>query len=145
MIDIAVTYYKQCAVLLQDATNASIPNYEYMAVRDFFKVIPGCSYKFVVESNPHDGKKNATLMYTVPGKVNSSVASVRERTIPTERQVRSILEYTLTSFWVCSQSQQFVFPYSPIHITTCFGLYRPSSGEIYTVVFKAIMTTMDPL
>jgi hypothetical protein len=23
------------------------------------------------------------------------------------------------------------------HITTCFGLYRPSSSEIYTVVFRS--------
>jgi ABC-type cobalt transport system substrate-binding protein len=36
----------------------------------------------------------------------------------------------------CRQSQQFFVSYSPIHITTCFCLYRPSSGEIYTVVFK---------
>jgi hypothetical protein len=41
----------------------------------------------------------------------------------------------MTSFWVYHQSQQFLISYSPIHITTCFGLYRPSSGEIYTVVF----------
>jgi hypothetical protein len=27
--------------------------------------------------------------------------------------------------------------YSPSHTTTCFGLYRPSSGEIYTVVFRS--------
>jgi hypothetical protein len=27
--------------------------------------------------------------------------------------------------------------YSPIHITTCFHLYRPSSSEIYTVVFRS--------
>jgi hypothetical protein len=27
--------------------------------------------------------------------------------------------------------------YSPIHITTCYGLYRPSSGGIHTVVFKS--------
>jgi hypothetical protein len=67
------TYNKQSAVILQDAANASIPNYEYMDVRDFFKVIPGCSYKIVVESNPHDGKKNASLMYIVPGKVNIKV------------------------------------------------------------------------
>jgi hypothetical protein len=39
-------------------------------------------------------------------------------------------------FWGCRQSQQFLFPYSPLHITTCFGLYRPSSGEIYKVNFK---------
>jgi hypothetical protein len=31
----------------------------------------------------------------------------------------------------------FLFPYSPFHITTCFGLYKPSSGEIYTFVFKS--------
>jgi hypothetical protein len=35
--------------------------------------------------------------------------------------------------------------YSPIHITACFGLYRPFSGEIHTAVFlKAIMPTTDP-
>jgi hypothetical protein len=62
-----------CTVLLQNATNTSIPNYEYMDVRDVFKVIPGCTYKIVVESNPHDGKKNASLMYTVPGKVNTRI------------------------------------------------------------------------
>jgi hypothetical protein len=27
--------------------------------------------------------------------------------------------------------------YSPFHITACFGLYRTSSGEIYTVAFKS--------
>jgi hypothetical protein len=40
-------------------------------------------------------------------------------------------------FWGCHQSQRFLFSYSPFHITTCFGLYRPSSSEIYTVVFKS--------
>jgi hypothetical protein len=40
-------------------------------------------------------------------------------------------------FWGCHQSQQLLFPYSPFHVTTCFGLYRPSSGEIYTVVFRS--------
>jgi hypothetical protein len=40
-------------------------------------------------------------------------------------------------FWGCSQLQQFLFPYSPFYITACFGLYRPSSGEIYTVVFRS--------
>jgi hypothetical protein len=33
--------------------------------------------------------------------------------------------------------QQFFISYSPFHITTCFGLYRPSSGEIYIVIFKS--------
>jgi hypothetical protein len=40
-------------------------------------------------------------------------------------------------FCGCGQSQPFFISYSPIHITTCFGLYRPSSGEIYTDVFKS--------
>jgi hypothetical protein len=31
----------------------------------------------------------------------------------------------------------FLFPYSPFHTTICFGLYRPSSGGIYTVVFRS--------
>jgi hypothetical protein len=60
-------------VLLQNATNISIPNYEYVDVRDFFKVTPGCTYKIVVEANPHDGNRNASLVYTVPGKVNTRI------------------------------------------------------------------------
>jgi hypothetical protein len=49
------------------------------------------------------------------------------------RDVRQI--GVLRPVWGCRQSQQFLFPYSPFYITTCFGLYRPSSSEIYTVVF----------
>jgi hypothetical protein len=49
--------------------------------------------------------------------------------------LQPVAPVTMTSLWVCRQLQQFLFPYSPFHITTCFSLYRPSSGEIYTVVF----------
>jgi hypothetical protein len=48
------------------------------------------------------------------------------------------------TFWGCRQSQQFLFPYFPFHITTCFGLYRPSSGEIYKSFLEAITPTTDP-
>jgi ABC-type cobalt transport system substrate-binding protein len=30
-----------------------------------------------------------------------------------------------------------LFHYSPFHVTTCFGLYRPSSGEIHSHLFKS--------
>jgi hypothetical protein len=41
--------------------------------------------------------------------------------------------------------QQFLFPYSPFYITTCFGLYRPSSSGIYIQSFlEAIKPTTDP-
>jgi hypothetical protein len=60
-------------VLLQNATNVSIP--EYVDVVNDFRVIPGCTYKIVVESNPHDGKKNTSLKYAVPGKVNTRITT----------------------------------------------------------------------
>jgi hypothetical protein len=31
----------------------------------------------------------------------------------------------------------FIYIDSPFHITTCFGLYRPSSSEMYTDVFRS--------
>jgi hypothetical protein len=44
-----------------------------------------------------------------------------------------LLRPLLRPVWGCRQSQQFLFPYSCFYITTCFGHYRPSSGEIYTL------------
>jgi hypothetical protein len=55
-------------VFVQDATNASIP--EYVDVMSEIKITPGCTYEIVVEANPNDGKRKASLNYTVPGKVN---------------------------------------------------------------------------
>ena len=55
---------------MQNATNASIP--EYVDVVTEFKIVPGCTYEIVVEANPNDGKRKASLNYTVPGKVNGS-------------------------------------------------------------------------
>jgi hypothetical protein len=40
----------------------------------------------------------------------------------------------LQPVWGCRQSQQFLFPYSPFHFTTCLGLCRPSSDEKKTTV-----------
>ena len=51
---------------MQEAMNVSVP--EFLDVLHDLRVIPGCSYKIVVESNPHNGRKNATLYYNVPGK-----------------------------------------------------------------------------
>jgi hypothetical protein len=44
---------------------------------------------------------------------------------------------TITCFEGSVNRNSFCFPFSSFHITTCFGLYRPSSGEIYTIVFKS--------
>jgi hypothetical protein len=40
-------------------------------------------------------------------------------------------------FWVSCQLQKSY----DFYITTCFGLYRPSSGGIYTVVLEAVTST----
>ena len=32
------------------------------------KITPGCTYEIVVEANPNDGKRKASLNYTVPGR-----------------------------------------------------------------------------
>jgi hypothetical protein len=59
---------------------------------------------------------------------------------PTQTETTSFCWVHLNSydlFGGCRQSQQFLFLYSPFYITTCFGLYRPSSGEMYTVVFRS--------
>jgi hypothetical protein len=59
---------------------------------------------------------------------------------PVKAKIKIITNTFCDLFWGCHQSQQFLFPYFPFHITTCFGLYRPSSGEIYTVIFKSYYT-----
>ena len=51
---------------MQDATNFSVP--EYVDVMSEMKITPGCTYEIVVESNPNDGKRKASLNYTVPGR-----------------------------------------------------------------------------
>ena len=53
-------------VFLQDATNVTVP--EYVDVVSNMMVIPGCTYEIVVEANPYDGKRKASLNYTVPGR-----------------------------------------------------------------------------
>jgi hypothetical protein len=40
-------------------------------------------------------------------------------------------------FGCADNPNNFFISYYPIHITTCFGLYRPSSCEINTVFFKS--------
>jgi hypothetical protein len=58
----------------------------------------------------------------------------------------SVIEKNLlvkTCFGGAVNRCNFLFPYSPFHITTCFGLYRPSSGEIYTVVFKSYVYFLE--
>jgi hypothetical protein len=57
-------------VFVQDATNFSVP--EYVDVMSEMKITPGCTYEIVVESNPNDGKRKASLNYTVPGRSSSS-------------------------------------------------------------------------
>jgi hypothetical protein len=56
---------------VQDATNFSVP--EYVDVMSEMKITPGCTYEIVVESNPNDGKRKASLNYTVPGRSISEV------------------------------------------------------------------------
>jgi len=53
-------------VFVQDATNFSVP--EYVDVMSDMKITPGCTYEIVVEANPNDGKRKASLNYTVPGR-----------------------------------------------------------------------------
>jgi hypothetical protein len=53
-------------VFVQDATNFSVP--EYVDVVSELKITPGCTYEIVVEASPSDGKRNASLNYTVPGR-----------------------------------------------------------------------------
>ncbi|XP_021924805.1 platelet-derived growth factor receptor beta-like [Zootermopsis nevadensis] len=78
-----LSYYKH--IDNKDAENVSIP--DYVDVVNDFWVIPGCTYKIVVESNPHDGKKNTSLKYTVPECVGE-VCSCRHRmTLPKPTEV----------------------------------------------------------
>jgi len=53
-------------VFVQDATSISVP--EYADVMSEIKITPGCTYEIVVEANPNDGKRKASLNYTVPGR-----------------------------------------------------------------------------
>jgi hypothetical protein len=55
-------------------------------------------------------------------------------------RVRQFNEWTMTCFGCAVNSNNFLFPYSPFHNTTCFGLYRPSSGEIVAIVEQVIVT-----
>ncbi|KAJ4432057.1 hypothetical protein ANN_20671 [Periplaneta americana] len=69
-----LSYYKH--INDKNATNTSIP--DYIDVVNDFWVSPGCTYKIVVESNPHDGKTNTSLKYTVPEYVIRKVQDNRE-------------------------------------------------------------------
>jgi len=51
---------------VQDATSVSVP--EYVEGMSEMKITPGCTYEIVVEANPIDGKRKASLNYTVPGR-----------------------------------------------------------------------------
>lgn len=53
-------------VFVQGATSISVP--EYSHVMSEMKITPGCTYEIVVEANPNDGKRKASLNYTVPGR-----------------------------------------------------------------------------
>lgn len=53
-------------MFVQDATNFSVP--EYVDITSDMKIIPGCTYEIIVEANPNDGKRKASLNYTVPGR-----------------------------------------------------------------------------
>ena len=53
-------------MFVQDATNVSVP--EYVDVMSELQIIPGCTYEIIVEANPNDGKRKASLKYTVPGR-----------------------------------------------------------------------------
>jgi hypothetical protein len=58
---------------------------------------------------------------------------------------RLAAQISVTCFGCAVNHNNFFISYSLFHITTCFGLYRPSSGEIYTQSFlKAITPTTDP-
>ena len=68
-------------VSVQDATNFSVP--EYVDVVSEMKIIPGCTYEIVVETSPTDGKRNASLNYTVPGRSILEVVSYAFNTLRT--------------------------------------------------------------
>jgi len=53
-------------VFVQDATSISVP--EYVDEKSEMKITHGCTYEIIVEANPHDGKRKASLNYTVPGR-----------------------------------------------------------------------------
>jgi hypothetical protein len=74
-------------VFVQDAKNVSIP--DYVDVVNDLHVIPGCTYKIVVESNPHNGKTNTSLKYTVPGKVNNIISRIQELKALTSQELKS--------------------------------------------------------
>ncbi|XP_069691474.1 fibroblast growth factor receptor 2 isoform X2 [Periplaneta americana] len=73
-----LSYYKH--INDKNATNTSIP--DYIDVVNDFWVSPGCTYKIVVESNPHDGKTNTSLKYTVPECIEDVCSCHHESWLP---------------------------------------------------------------
>ncbi|KAJ9585159.1 hypothetical protein L9F63_003050, partial [Diploptera punctata] len=87
----SLDYYKH--INDKEAMNASVP--EFLDVVHDLRIIPGCSYKIVVESNPHNGKKNASLYYTVP---ESKIVGNNVSTIYTVFIQKTVLNRKVTMY-----------------------------------------------
>jgi serine/threonine protein kinase len=92
-------YYKH--IDDRDATSVSVP--EYVEGMSEMKITPGCTYEIVVEANPIDGKRKASLNYTVPDCVEDVCSCHHHKGLPKPTGVTAqpvVPRYVNTSWYL---------------------------------------------
>ncbi|KAG8243210.1 hypothetical protein J6590_049374 [Homalodisca vitripennis] len=65
-----------------DTTELKVPSLGAAIPHESLHVWPGCSYRVTIESNPHDGRSSASVVYTVPDCVEDVCSCAHARRLP---------------------------------------------------------------
>ncbi|KAG8325110.1 hypothetical protein J6590_075860 [Homalodisca vitripennis] len=66
----------------KDTTELKVPSLGAAIPHESLHVWPGCSYRVTIESNPHDGRSSASVVYTVPDCVEDVCSCAHARRLP---------------------------------------------------------------